>query len=83
MTPQKPQKRITMIPGVHSQTDMMLDHFIRVGALTPLVAHDLYGVNSFHRRIADLRAQGCKFDKVGKRDNRGRRYVEYSLAQAA
>jgi hypothetical protein len=63
-----------------TQTALIFDHLVRKGSITPYEARDLYRVNSFHRRMADLRDQGIRLAKTRKIDNTGRAYVEYRLA---
>lgn len=65
------------------QHELLFDHLISVGSITPVEAQKLYNVNSFHRRMADLREQGVKFRKESKRDHTGRRYVKYVFAGVA
>ena len=62
-----------------SQVELLFDHLVRVGSITPYIARDLYRCNSFHRRMADLRNLGVDLKKQMKHDNTGRRYVEYSI----
>lgn len=63
------------------QLQLLLDHLIHVGHITPMQARELYRVNSFHRRMADLKQQvGVQFVKRWKHDNTGRRYVSYQFA---
>ncbi len=68
---------------MNSQLNLLLDHLLKEGRITPYQAADLYRVHSFHRRMADLRQAGVKFRKVPKRDNTGRRYIEYQFAGIA
>lgn len=66
---------------MNTQLALLFDHLVRLGRITPMQAHELYRVNSFHRRMADLRDKfGVKFRKMRKTDNTGRRYVEYVFA---
>jgi hypothetical protein len=62
------------------QVELLFDHLVNIRSITPEEARTLYGVRSFHRRMADLREQGVKFRKEAKRDNTGRRYVKYHFA---
>ncbi|MBB6253050.1 helix-turn-helix domain-containing protein [Nitrospirillum iridis] len=62
-----------------TQLDLLARHFRVRGTLTPLEASHLYGVASFHRRIADLAARGWEFTKTRKRDLNGTPYVEYRV----
>lgn len=59
------------------QVDLLYDHLVNNKTITPLEAQELYQVRSFHRRMADLVKLGVKLGKTSKRDNTGRRYVEY------
>ena len=63
-----------------TQLELLHDHLVKRGSITPYEARDLYRVNSFHRRMADLANEGVMFEKVRKTDNTGRQYVEYRLA---
>lgn len=65
------------------QVELLYDHLVSLGSISPYEAHDLYNVNSFHRRMADLRTMGVKFRKEAKRDHTGRRYVKYHFAGVA
>jgi hypothetical protein len=62
------------------QLELLFDHLVSLGSISPYEAHDLYNVNAFHRRMADLREQGVRFKKENKRDHTGRRYVKYHFA---
>lgn len=59
------------------QIELLFDHLVTLRSITPVEAQKLYNVNSFHRRMADLRNMGVKFRKESKRDHTGRRYVKY------
>ena len=65
------------------QHALLFDHLVSVGSISPYEAHDLYMVNSFHRRMADLRNMGVKLRKEWKRDHTGRKYVRYYFAGVA
>jgi hypothetical protein len=62
------------------QLELLFDHLVSLGSISPYEAQDLYNVHAFHRRMADLRDMGVKFTKEGKRDHTGRRYVKYHFA---
>jgi hypothetical protein len=64
----------------HTQLYLLWDHLISVGSITPVEAHELYQVRSFHRRMSDLAEQGVKFRKERRRDHTGRQYVKYHYA---
>ena len=66
-----------------TQLELLFDHLVSRRSITPYEAHDLYNVNSFHRRMADLRNMGVNFRKEWKQDNTGRRYVKYHFAGVA
>jgi hypothetical protein len=66
------------------QIDLLFDHIVSVKSITPEEARMLYGVRSFHRRMADLRDQyGVKFRKERLYDHTGRAYVKYHFAGVA
>lgn len=62
------------------QNELLFDHLVSLRSITPEEARTLYGVRSFHRRMADLRLLGVKFRKERKTDHTGRAYVKYHFA---
>lgn len=64
-----------------TQTQQILNHIKRTGSITQREAYIDYGVQSFHRRLTDLREQG--FNIVGRlrfHPTTGQRYTRYNLA---
>jgi hypothetical protein len=45
------------------QLELLFDHLVSLGSISPYEAQDLYNVHAFHRRMADLRDMGVKFTK--------------------
>jgi hypothetical protein len=68
---------------IRPQVDLLFDHMVKIKSITPEEARMLYGVRSFHRRMADLRDLGVNFKKERCIDNTGRQYVKYHFAGAA
>lgn len=70
-----------MITPNRPQSELLFDHLVSIGSITPVEALALYQVRSFHRRMSDLAQQhGVKFRKERKRDHTGRAYVKYHFA---
>lgn len=62
------------------QVALLYDHLVTEKSITPEEARMLYGVRSFHRRMADLRKIGVKLRKERKIDHTGHQYVTYHFA---
>jgi hypothetical protein len=65
-----------------NQNQLVLNHMIRHGYITPLVANN-YGVTRLASRIHDLRLMGWNVVAKMHRDDRGKRYTRYSVSPRA
>jgi helix-turn-helix protein len=65
------------------QEEMVLDHLIRHGPITPLQALQLYGIFRLAARIFRLRQDGHKIITNRLRTNTGKTVGEYVLLQQA
>jgi len=63
----------------NSQVGKVLLHLIKYGALTQVIAHELYRVYRLASRINDLKNLGVTITTNYKTDSTGTRYVEYSI----
>lgn len=61
-----------------NQCQLVLNHMVRHGYITPLVANN-YGVTRLASRIHDLKVAGWPIVKQTMRDDRGKRYTRYSV----
>ena len=61
-----------------SQTDLVLDHLVDHGYITPLIARN-YGVERLAARIHDLLREGVQIRAATHRDMKGKRYTRYTL----
>lgn len=61
-----------------NQNQLVLNHMVRHGYITPLVANN-YGVTRLASRIHDLKQAGWNVQKSMQRDDRGKRYTRYSV----
>lgn len=59
------------------QTDLLIDHFKRVGTVSGLEATALYKITSLTKVISVLRKLGFNITSEWKRDNTGKRYKRY------
>lgn len=66
-----------------TQEATILAHLRDVGSISGVEAQDLYRVRDLPKRISSLRLHhGVAIDRVFKKDRRGQRYAEYTLAAA-
>lgn len=63
-----------------TQTQKLARHFRIKGEISPYEARDLYQIDSFHRRLSDLKDQGWRFMPVSKWAPNGKRYTRYYLS---
>ncbi|TWH35573.1 MULTISPECIES: helix-turn-helix domain-containing protein [unclassified Aminobacter] len=67
-----------------TQCDKILDHIRKNGSITQREAFIDYGIQSFHRRLSDLRQAGYRL--IGRRRKHpttGQEYTRYYLLEAA
>ena len=73
-------------PGIKGKTKMtqcekILEHIKKNGSISQREAYIDYGIQSFHRRLSDLRAAGYKLIGVAKRHpTTGQEYTRYHIA---
>ncbi len=64
-----------------TQTDLILKHMRKAGSITQREAYLDYSIQSFHRRLSDLRELGYNIHGVKKRHpTTGQEYTRYYLA---
>lgn len=61
------------------QKQTILNHFRKVGTISPLEARHVYGIERLASRIDELRQEGFNIATRMKRDPMGKRYAEYVL----
>lgn len=66
-----------------TQVNLLHNHLLTEGSISPLEAAALYRVGSFHRRMRDLWERGVEFRKERKVDATGHPYVRYYYAGQA
>tara|TARA_R100000781_G_scaffold15532_3_gene12856 strand:+ start:3143 stop:3517 length:375 start_codon:yes stop_codon:yes gene_type:complete len=65
-----------------TQTQRILNHIERTGSISQREAYIDYGVQSFHRRLTDLREQGHNLvGHLRYHPTTGQRYTRYSLGK--
>lgn len=63
-----------------TQTEKILKHIKETGSITQREAYIDYGIQSFHRRLSDLREQGIEFIGESKKHKiTGAEYTRYTL----
>lgn len=65
-----------------SQNEAVLNHLRQHGALSPLKARHVYGIERLTSRIHDLKRMGHRIKVSIRRDPLGGRYAEYTLEDA-
>lgn len=66
------------------QVDKILNHMRKNGSITQREAYIDYGVQSFHRRLTELKDEGFKIKKVTKtHPTTGQSYSRYYLEEKA
>lgn len=63
------------------QIDVLADHFMKKGDISPHEARDIYRIDSFHRRLSDLKDRGFKFRSESRTDLTGKRYRRYFVIE--
>ena len=64
-----------------SQEQTILKHMREHGSITMLEAFGVYRIFNLKGRIADLRCKGMAIETTMKRDDTGKSYASYSLAE--
>lgn len=62
-----------------SQSDLILDHLRRQGAITPLVALRAYGCMRLAARIRDLRRAGYRIATIRTTTTTGKHIAAYEM----